>query len=220
MHATLERLLNVLLPVHPWRRYCVNGKTVWKLVPMLGLTAVCIAVTIILDSLMIAGYSTIEFAFSRAAFQKAMSPFLTSPFSALVFCLSGGFHFLTLHVYFATVTIAVCWAANNDKSRWVGDMIAWAQMMGYFLVIIGQSLVLSAFIGYPPPGLFYADIVFTIWGIQLIAGDLTLAMGVVYAVVIRALKWTVWQDVDSTPVEMREAEMQAHRAVSHGTEEV
>ncbi len=220
MHERLERLLNLFLPMHPWRRYCLNGKTVWKLVPMLGLTAVCIAVTIILDSLMVAGYSTIEFAFSQANFAKAMSPFLTSPYSSLVFCLSGGFHFLTLHVYFATVTIAVCWAANNDKSRWIGDAIAWGQLMGYLLVIIGHSLLLSAFIGFPPPGLFYADIVFTIWGIQLISGDVTLAMGVIYAIVIRILKWTIWQDVDSAPVELQAAKMQAHRAVSHGHDDV
>ncbi len=122
MHETLERLLNVFIPVHPWRRYTIPGSTAWKLIPLLGLSAVCVAVTIIMDSLMAAGYSTIEFAFSNANFRTAMIPFLTNPVSSQIFCLSGGFHFLTVHVYFATVTVAVCWAANCDKSRWVGDM--------------------------------------------------------------------------------------------------
>jgi hypothetical protein len=214
----LEKLLNLFLPVHPWRRYCLNGKTMWKLIPMLGLTAVCVAVTIILDSLMVAGYSSIEFAFSNAGFRTAMVPFVSSPVSQMIFCLSGGFHFLTLHIYFATVTIAVCWAANNDKSRWIGDGLAWGQAMGWAMVIVGQSLVLAAFIGFPPPGYYYADIVFTIYGVQLIMGDVTLASGVIYALVIVVLKLTIWGGVDSAPkgTEMQSARMQAHRSVSNG----
>ncbi len=116
--------------------------------------------------------------------------------------------------------IAESGCAFSDWFCFVRNRIAWGQLMGWAIVIIAHSLIMAAFIGFPPPGFFYAEIVFTIWGIQLISGDVTLAMGVIYAVVIRILKWTVWKDVDNTPVQMKEARMEAHRAVSHGAGDV
>ena len=151
---------------------------------------------------MVGSYSDIEFAFSRDNFIRAMTPFVTDVKSQQIFCVSGGLHYLAGVVYFATMTIVTCWAANHDKT-WdglIGDIISWTQFMGWLLDISAQSILISAFIGLPPAGFTYADpIVFVMWGIQLIFKNIILATGLIYGIVIRILAWTSWKDVDNTP---------------------
>ena len=109
--------------------------------------------------------------------------------------MNAGLHFLGGAVYFTTSTIAVCWAANHDRTRFVGDMIAWMQCVGWFLDIAAHSIIISAFMGNPvPAGFGYNEIVPLMWGILLVSKNLTLATGLVYALIIRILAWTAWKD--------------------------
>jgi hypothetical protein len=151
---------------------------------------------------MVGSYSDIEFAFSRARFIEAMTPFLSDVKSQQIFCVSGGLHYLAGVVFFTTMTVICAWAANHDKT-WdgkVGDMMCWMMLMGWLLDVAAQSILISAFIGQPPAGFFYADpIVYVVWGIQLVFKDLTLATGLIYGIVIRILAWTIWKDVNNTP---------------------
>ena len=178
--------------------------------PMLVLSIILVAITIILDSLMVdADYSSIEFAFSAAQFREAMTPFLQDPYSSQIFCVSGGLHFFAGPVYFVTTTIIVCWACNHDRSsRLWGDTIAWMQFMGWLLDIAAQSLIIAAFVGFPPAGFRYAEIVFFIWGIQLIFKDLMLAIAVIYGIIIRILAWTIWKDDEPRNSEIQLRAMQ------------
>lgn len=173
--------------------------------PMLILSVILVAITIILDSLMVGGdYSSLEFAFSLDRFRNATVPFLADPKSAQIFCVSGGLHFFAGAVFFVTTTILCAWAANHDRSRIWGDALCWAQLMGWFLDIAAQSLIIAAFVGIPPAGYLYAEIVFVIWGLLLVFKDLTLATGVIYAIVIRILKWTAWKNDEQKLIPLAE----------------
>lgn len=93
----------------------------------------------------------------------------------------------------------------------IGDQITWGVNFGFFMDMIGISMLVNAIYGAPPNGIYLADIYFTIYGIQLVMKNLMLGVGGLYVIIIRIAKFFCYKDVDYTPV----WEAAAHRG-PHG----